>query len=103
MLTWVYLFVAPALQTCRRYDDEIFEHIMREFPEFATEPHAGLVTLDEDWMKSKEGKERWRAFINAYVACPFSSPPCLFIANLTHARRTRTDMRRRSQISISAH
>lgn len=78
MLTRVYLFVAP--QTCYRYDDEIFEHIMRDFPEFAAAPHAGLVTLDEDWMKSTESKERWRTFINTCVPCP-SSPPhpaCLF-------------------------
>jgi hypothetical protein len=50
-----------------RYDDEIFEHTQREFFEFATEPHTGLTKLDEDWMKSKDGKERWRAFINACV------------------------------------
>jgi hypothetical protein len=50
-----------------RYDDDIFEHTLRDFPEFAAAPHAGLIKLDEDWMKSKEGKERWRAFINACV------------------------------------
>jgi hypothetical protein len=50
-----------------RYDDEIFEHVLRDFPEFADAPHTGLVKLDEDWMKSKEGKERWRTYINAYV------------------------------------
>jgi hypothetical protein len=50
-----------------RHDDEIFEHTLREFPEFADAPHTGLIKLDEDWMKSKEGKERWRAFINAWV------------------------------------
>jgi hypothetical protein len=50
-----------------RLDDEIFEHTMRDFPEFADAPHSGLVKLDEDWIKSKEGKERWRTFINAYV------------------------------------
>jgi hypothetical protein len=50
-----------------RYDDEIFEHTLRDFPEFAAAPHTGLIKLDEDWMKSKEGKERWRAFVNACV------------------------------------
>jgi len=50
-----------------RYDDEIFEHTLRDFPEYAAAPHTGLIKLDEDWMKSKEGKERWRAFINACV------------------------------------
>jgi hypothetical protein len=42
-------------------DDEIYEHFKKEFPEFDAE-----ATLDEDEMKSKEGKERWRTFINAY-------------------------------------
>ena len=51
-----------------RFDDEIYEHTLREFPEFATAPHTSLVTLDEDWMKRKEGKERWRVFINACVS-----------------------------------
>ena len=50
---------------------------MRDFPEFAAAPHAGLVALDEDWMKSKEGKERWRTFINACVPCPPS--PALLV------------------------
>jgi hypothetical protein len=53
-----------------RYDDEIFEHTLRDFPEFAAEPHTSLVTLDENWIKSKEGKERWRSFINACVSLP---------------------------------
>ena len=53
-----------------RYDDEIFEHTLREFPEFAAAPHTSLTKLDEEWMKSKEGKERWRAFINACVLSP---------------------------------
>lgn len=57
-----------------RYDDEIFEHTLREFPEFADAPHARLVTLDEEWMKSKEGKERWRAFITACVFSPTPAP-----------------------------
>jgi hypothetical protein len=29
--------------------------------------HAGLTKLDEDWMKSESGKERWRVFIERYV------------------------------------
>ncbi len=46
---------------------------MREFPEFAAAPYTSLVKLDEEWMKSKEGKEQWRAFINTCV--PFH-PSC---------------------------
>jgi len=44
-----------------KYDDEIYEHFKKEFPEF--DPTA---TINEDEMKSKEGKERWRKFIAEY-------------------------------------
>lgn len=44
-----------------RIDDEIYDHFMREFPEFnATE------TIDEDKMKSRKGKEKWRNFMKEY-------------------------------------
>lgn len=42
-------------------DDEIFEHFKKDFPEF--DPKE---TIDEDKMKSKEGKERWRNFMMTY-------------------------------------
>lgn len=42
-------------------DDEIYDHFKREFPEF--DPKE---TIDEDKMKSKEGKERWRNFMMIY-------------------------------------
>lgn len=42
-------------------DDEIYEHFRKEFPEF--DPRE---TLNEDVMKSKQGKERWRNFMMAY-------------------------------------
>lgn len=44
-----------------RMDDEILDHFKRSFPEF--DPAE---TINEDKMKSKEGKERWREFINQY-------------------------------------
>ncbi|KAK1808002.1 hypothetical protein LTR12_017648, partial [Friedmanniomyces endolithicus] len=44
-----------------KYDDEILEHFKAEFPDFDLR-----ATINEDDMKSKEGKERWRNFINAY-------------------------------------
>ena len=44
-----------------KMDDEILEHLQRDFPEF--DPAE---TIDEDAMKSKEGKERWRNFMMAY-------------------------------------
>lgn len=45
-----------------RLDDEIYEHTMSTFPEFSENDHAGLVKLDEDWLKSEVGKKRWREF-----------------------------------------
>ncbi|GAD98463.1 hypothetical protein NFIA_107350 [Paecilomyces variotii No. 5] len=44
-----------------RMDDEIYDHLMKEFPDF--DPAA---TINEDDMKSKEGKEKWRNFMNQY-------------------------------------
>ncbi|KAL1844001.1 hypothetical protein VTJ49DRAFT_6405 [Mycothermus thermophilus] len=44
-----------------KYDDDIYEHLKRDFPEF--DPAE---TIDEDKMKSKEGKERWRNFMMVY-------------------------------------
>ena len=44
-----------------RLDDEIFAHLQQDFPEF--DPAE---TIDEDKMKSKEGKERWRKFMMTY-------------------------------------
>lgn len=44
-----------------RYDDQIHEHFKKDFPEF--DPAA---TINEDEMKSKQGKEHWRKFINVY-------------------------------------
>ncbi|AEO59825.1 hypothetical protein MYCTH_2025277, partial [Thermothelomyces thermophilus ATCC 42464] len=44
-----------------KLDDEIYEHLKRDFPDF--DPAE---TIDEDKMKSKEGKERWRNFMMAY-------------------------------------
>ncbi|CAI6336086.1 unnamed protein product [Periconia digitata] len=44
-----------------KMDDEIYEHFQKEFPDF-----DATATINEDEMKSKEGKERWRNFINAY-------------------------------------
>ncbi|KAH9955413.1 polysaccharide biosynthesis-domain-containing protein [Russula dissimulans] len=57
--------IPPRELRLTRYDDEIFEHTLRDFPEFAA-PHSGLNLLDESWMKSDKGKERWRAFIKEY-------------------------------------
>ena len=44
-----------------KYDDEILEHFNKEFPDFDLK-----ATINEDEMKSKDGKEKWRNFINHY-------------------------------------
>lgn len=44
-----------------KMDDEILSHFKETFPDF--DPAA---TIDEDSMKSKDGKERWRNFMKTY-------------------------------------
>jgi hypothetical protein len=44
-----------------KIDDEIYEHLKRDFPEF-----DASATIDEDEMKSTAGKEQWRKFMMAY-------------------------------------
>lgn len=44
-----------------KYDDEIYKHFKEEFPDFDLK-----ATINEDDMKSKAGKERWRNFVNTY-------------------------------------
>ena len=44
-----------------KMDDDIHEHFKKEFPDFDLKE-----TIDEDKMKSKKGKEKWRSFMMAY-------------------------------------
>ncbi|KAJ4418057.1 hypothetical protein N0V82_005811 [Gnomoniopsis sp. IMI 355080] len=44
-----------------KIDDEIYEHLCKDFPEF--DPAEPII---EDKMKSPEGKKRWREFMMAY-------------------------------------
>ncbi|PHH93245.1 hypothetical protein CDD83_9515 [Cordyceps sp. RAO-2017] len=44
-----------------KMDDDIYNHLKEAFPDF--DPAA---TIDENEMKSKAGKERWRAFMMSY-------------------------------------
>ncbi|KAF5351467.1 hypothetical protein D9757_012054 [Collybiopsis confluens] len=64
---WNLLAIVPPKDLrLTKIDDEIFKHTMETFPELAKEPYQNLTKLDEDWMKSAEGKERWRVFIAEY-------------------------------------
>ncbi|KAI0922806.1 hypothetical protein AcW1_002631 [Taiwanofungus camphoratus] len=58
--------VSPRNLRLTKLDDEIFEHAKSEFPELFENDYEKLVTLDEDWMKSASGKDRWRNFIQSY-------------------------------------
>ncbi|EPT01963.1 hypothetical protein FOMPIDRAFT_141787 [Fomitopsis schrenkii] len=58
--------VPPRDLKLTKIDDEIFEHTMSDFPELKDSDHAKITVLDEEWMKSKDGKERWRKFIQSY-------------------------------------
>lgn len=44
-----------------KMDEDIYQHFRREFPDFDV---SG--TIDEDAMKSKEGKDKWRPFMMEY-------------------------------------
>ncbi|KAH9929964.1 DUF757-domain-containing protein [Amylocystis lapponica] len=58
--------VNPRVLKLTKLDDEIFEHTMATFPELAEAPHDKVLKIDEDWMKSADGKARWRKFIETY-------------------------------------
>ncbi|KAM6501346.1 DUF757 domain containing protein [Amanita muscaria] len=58
--------VNPRVLKLTKYDDEIYEHTMRAFPELAEPPHDKINQIDENWMKSPDGKTRWRQFIQEY-------------------------------------
>jgi hypothetical protein len=44
-----------------KIDNDILEHFKKDFPDVDV-----AQTIDENQMKSKEGKERWRKFMMAY-------------------------------------
>ncbi|TVY89224.1 Protein PBDC1-like protein [Lachnellula willkommii] len=59
---WAILEKVPGSKLrLTKMDDEIYEHLKTDFPEF--DPAK---TINEDEMKSKTGKERWRKFMMAY-------------------------------------
>ncbi|KAF8731528.1 hypothetical protein AX14_004729 [Amanita brunnescens Koide BX004] len=58
--------VPPKELKLTQHDDEIFAHTMEKFPELAEPPHEKLTKLDEEWLKSADGKKKWRDFILQY-------------------------------------
>lgn len=57
------------MKLTNRMDDEIVNDLFERFPEFKFDD--ALRNLDEDQMKSKAGKEKWRNFI--MPVCPIFS------------------------------
>ncbi|ODV84978.1 hypothetical protein CANARDRAFT_28710 [[Candida] arabinofermentans NRRL YB-2248] len=55
---------AFSIKALTKYDDEIFEQLINDFPEFAIP--ANVAKINEDDMKSGLGKERWRAFMKKF-------------------------------------
>ncbi|KAI0767499.1 polysaccharide biosynthesis-domain-containing protein [Fomes fomentarius] len=58
--------VHPGDLKLTKIDDEILEHALKDFPELSENNYEKLVKLDEEWMKSDDGKKRWRDFIQQY-------------------------------------
>ena len=62
MTYWSILEKVPGSQLrLTKMDNEIYESFMKEFPDFNP-----AETINEDEMKSKAGKEKWRNWINQY-------------------------------------
>ncbi|KAG8900981.1 hypothetical protein FRB99_005655 [Tulasnella sp. 403] len=57
--------IQPRSLRLTRIDDEIFDDFKQTFPEFVEDPMR-LTKLDEDKIKDKENKEKWRIFMMRY-------------------------------------
>ncbi|TID29726.1 hypothetical protein CANINC_001644 [Pichia inconspicua] len=56
--------VPPSKLKLTQYDDEIVEEFFKAFPEYNDKEK--LIVLNEDELKSKEAKERWRDYIKIF-------------------------------------
>ncbi|PWN29616.1 DUF757-domain-containing protein [Jaminaea rosea] len=64
--TWnLYEKVLPSTLKLSKHDDEIMADFEDKFPELAKD-EAKIRKIDEEAMKSPQGKEAWRNFINKY-------------------------------------
>lgn len=62
---WSILEKVPGSKlTLTQHDDDIFETLLQDFPEFK-EP-ANVAVVNEAQMKSPEGKAKWRTFCEKY-------------------------------------
>lgn len=64
--TWnLYEKVRPSTLRLSKLDDEIYDDFKATFPELESSDEK-IKKLDEDAMKSPQGKEKWRNFLNKY-------------------------------------
>lgn len=64
--TWnLYEKVRPSTLRLSKLDDEIYDDFKATFPELESSDDK-IKKLDEDAMKSPQGKEKWRNFLNKY-------------------------------------
>lgn len=84
-------------------DDEIVNDLFEKFPEFKFDD--ALRNLDEDWMKSKAGKEKWRAFIMPVSPEPTGSFSLHLgaLATSESVRGANDSMRKQSTITTLVH
>lgn len=62
---WSLLEKVPGSQLrLTKYDNEIFNKLLEDFPEFKEKSAAA--SINEDEMKSAEGKAKWRSFIESF-------------------------------------
>lgn len=62
---WTLLTKIPGSKIkLTKYDDEIYDKLLEEFPEFKDPDYAR--SIDEEKMKSPEGKAKWRKFCDSF-------------------------------------
>ncbi|KAG6885537.1 hypothetical protein C0993_000322 [Termitomyces sp. T159_Od127] len=54
--------VSPRELKLTQHDDDIFNDTKKTFPELFENDNAKLIKLDENFLKSEDGKKKWRAF-----------------------------------------
>jgi hypothetical protein len=86
-------------------DDEIYNDFLKSFPEYASPEWNGEV--DEDEMKSAQGKKRWREFMMRYEKKVNMHAPYLLILRLLYTisavffeYRRKWNMKRRLQFLV---
>ncbi|QRV84889.1 Polysaccharide biosynthesis [Ceratobasidium sp. AG-Ba] len=57
--------VPPSRLKLTKFDDEIYNDFLEQFPEYNAD-HSAIRVIDEDAMKSKDNKLRWNKFMKSY-------------------------------------